>query len=1243
MRISSLAVALMLAFSFVPDCRAEENVVEIHVAENGKSTATGKRSDPLDGLESARTAVQKIKKSNPDVPVKVIFHGGTYRFKKRVSFTAEDSGTEKGPITYMAQPGEKVYFKGSEIIDLSKIRPVDNPEILAKIPESARQKVGYINLREQGFSDIGKIPYDRSMYVADSSLEGAEIYLNDNRQTLARWPNGSDEYVQMASVVSKGGIGRNQPGGIFETEDYRLYRWTDAKDAFIVGFLGNDYSYDRVKADKFDFEKKQISLLYGTTYGLSMSYSHRWAVINLLEELDSPGEYYIDRDNGILYYYPEQTLKNAVMEMTTLGDDLIRITSLSNVNFCGITFAQTRGAAMRMYDKVQNMTISGCVFENTGRHAIWHFTNKQSRVGEKTPQAAQFRENGFENVHIENNTFCHIGETALNIICGSRDANISSGCSIRNNYVYDTGTTNRAAYAFSIKGVGIDISSNTIHEAGYGIGYHASDSRVSNNEVYNVMKHLSDGSAIYTGRNFIDRGNIVSENYLHDIKSKDKFVKTRYSHGIYLDDMDSGTEVCRNIIVDANTGVLVNCGMSNYVHDNIAVDCDEMAVKISTYNIGSQEAIDRMNLQGNAALALPGYAKYADLREDLKSGLLAQPARNTILNNVGFNADTEYTDFLKGLNKIDNNQKVEESDFADFAAGDYRLKSGNKISESLPDESFDMNNVGADLSALGEDPAKRRGFRLVYPQNGASDIDTPSVTFQWQRSIGADRYHIVVAADPELKNVVAEDYIYETNYTPGGLSENSTYYWKVWAENESARGGDVWESTGVAYMFTTAKVYARDITDIRAAVSAAQIKLAGITEGDKVGLYKEGTKKVLQEKIDAAKALLGQENSAEAEQKAILADIDNIINGDSFIVGGYVDLGDYIENPESWQESAGECMRIEPSEKKITFDTAASDVTAGCTAIEQASRVAVLKFRLKVDFAADGEREGKWLGIGIRGKLPATPVYAKGNDQYFVVFKEGVLEYQRNSGGKTEILATVQNSAIKNDEYMDIDFGVINLGNVGQLTILKINGENVYHEVDSGENMVLNMGVFQTTIAKGMVAEFAGYGGGLPDYDALVSEYTDQMTEAFCKNVEKENTDPMTILCSGSHVAYYDSKLCRIVEPVFGADENMYITLGTAAEVFGGEKNGNTLNIGGKTLQFEQNSVFADGKTTELKKPLKMQNGDYAVSLNDLTDILNKQVYFYNGESAYVADSIGIYTANLAEIMNGVLKSMKLY
>lgn len=270
-------------------------------------------------------------------------------------------------------------------------------------------------------------------------------------------------------------------------------------------------------------------------------------------------------------------------------------------------------------------------------------------------------------------------------------------------------------------------------------------------------------------------------------------------------------------------------------------------------------------------------------------------------------------------------------------------------------------------------------------------------------------------------------------------------------------------------------------------------------------------------------------------------------------------------------------------------------------------------------------------------------MYAKGNDQYFIVLKDGLIEYQRNSGGKTEILATVENSDIRNNEYVDVDFGVINLGDVGQLNILKINGEVAYQTVDSSENMVLNMGVLQITAMKGMLAEITGYGEELPDYNALVSEYTDKMTEDFCKSVDKENTDSMTILCAESHVAYYDLGLHKISEPVFETESDLYITATAAAEVFGGVKDAEAVYICGKKLEFTREGVCADGVAVQLKKAIKMQNSDYAISLNDLAEILNKQVYYYNGKTAYVADSIGIYTANLAETMNGVLKSMQLY
>ena len=231
----------------------------------------------------------------------------------------------------MAADGEKVYFKGSSEIDLSKIKLVEDAKILAKLPRTSRGKVGYIDLAEQGFENLRQMPTETSMYYTHSAYEYAEIYLDGNQQTMARWPNGENGYTQMASVVSKGGTGVKGVGGIFETKDYRLMNWVDAKDAWIVGFLNYDWAYDRIPIKSIDVEKKQITLKHGSIYGLSMSHSYRYAIINLLEELDVPGEYYIDHDKNILYYYPEKSLKGATMEILTLEDDLIRMDGVKNV------------------------------------------------------------------------------------------------------------------------------------------------------------------------------------------------------------------------------------------------------------------------------------------------------------------------------------------------------------------------------------------------------------------------------------------------------------------------------------------------------------------------------------------------------------------------------------------------------------------------------------------------------------------------------------------------------------------------------------------------------------------------------------------------------------------------------------------------------------------------------------------------------------------------------------------------
>ena len=45
----------------------------------------------------------------------------------------------------------------------------------------------------------------------------------------------------------------------------------------------------------------------------------RYHFLNILEELDRPGEYYIDRLNGVLYVYPYQDIKNSKVYVSILN------------------------------------------------------------------------------------------------------------------------------------------------------------------------------------------------------------------------------------------------------------------------------------------------------------------------------------------------------------------------------------------------------------------------------------------------------------------------------------------------------------------------------------------------------------------------------------------------------------------------------------------------------------------------------------------------------------------------------------------------------------------------------------------------------------------------------------------------------------------------------------------------------------------------------------------------------------
>lgn len=64
--------------------------------------------------------------------------------------------------------------------------------------------------------------------------------------------------------------------------------------------------------------------------------------MNLLSELDAPGEFYVDRDNSKIYFWPPAAITDTDDTIVSVLDYAIKMDNVSNVNFEGLLIEGTR-------------------------------------------------------------------------------------------------------------------------------------------------------------------------------------------------------------------------------------------------------------------------------------------------------------------------------------------------------------------------------------------------------------------------------------------------------------------------------------------------------------------------------------------------------------------------------------------------------------------------------------------------------------------------------------------------------------------------------------------------------------------------------------------------------------------------------------------------------------------------------------------------------------------------------------
>ncbi len=540
---------------------------------------------PFATLERARDEIRTLRRTRPlsRQGVTIALRGGRYQRDRPFVLTIDDSGRAGAPVTYRAYRGEEVRIDGGHLVRDFEVVTV--PAVLARLDPAARGRVLRADLRAQGITEYGTIDDD-----------GVEVFHAYKPMTLARWPNdGFAHIVGLLGVEPVDRLGRKGDRvGAFLYEGDRPRRWVDDHDIWLHGYWFWDWADSRQRVASLDTTRRLISLEpphhhYGYRVG-------QWYyAFNLLSELDHPGEWYLDRLGGLLYFWPPAEVGPTEV---SISSGLVSLHNASYIAFRGLVFESTRGTAISVTGGT-HVVFEDCTIRNASGWAL------QIRGGTA---------HGVSNCEITGT-----GQGGITLEGGDRVTLTPGGHYVRGSHIHHYSRWKRTAQAaIEIAGVGNRATNNLIHDApNMAIALFGNDHVIERNEIHHVCLETNDAGAIYAGRDWTMRGTTVRHNYLHHLSG----FEDGGCNGIYLDDMFSGTEVHGNVFHAVTRGVLIGGGRDNVVTNNVFVDCGT-AITIDArgegWDAASVNGVMRSRLEAVPYRSPPWTSRYPDLASILE-------------------------------------------------------------------------------------------------------------------------------------------------------------------------------------------------------------------------------------------------------------------------------------------------------------------------------------------------------------------------------------------------------------------------------------------------------------------------------------------------------------------------------------------------------------------------------------------------------------------------------------------------
>lgn len=1031
-------VFLVSYLSPVTLVNAKETKTEITVycAPNGDDNAEGTIESPLKTLDGARKRVAKLKSQNKNVPITVYFRGGEYHVKGTTAFTEEDSGTETAPVTYAAYEEEKPIFTGATKIPTDKFKPLSDKDA-QRVPEAARPYVGVADLKDLGIINLTEfVGFDGTEYV--DKVENTTIILlyNGKEQNLAQWPNGINNFSLITGFDSNSDITVDSDG--------RIKNWVTAENPMIYGWMKYGYSFSRVAVKAVYPESDRIVTDYDVPRGVKVG--GEWQIVNLLEELDVPGEYYVDPIALKAYYYPPYIDDDANIEIISNETNIVNMRKTSFITFKGLSFQNNRADAFEMKDS-DHISFLGCEFRNIELMAI-----DTMFCTETTVDGCDFINIGSTGVRFDER---NDGNPALSIDVSSVRLDLTPDNNVINNCYFWDVATQSVMYtgAIRIHGVGNKVTNCAIHEGRSSFIHHGgNDIKITNNEIWNGLKTSRDMGMVYNGRNVTQRGNEMAYNYFHDWKTTNQHAGN--AMGIYDDDNLSGNYKHHNVFSNGETAVRNSGAPESRFDYNISAK-NEVGGSFGAQGLEPGQWLTSMrnfvHQQVSQVYTLKEYEKYTNIKNLIFMDIWPEIGV-TIDGNLFYNNGKdisqssllmEYVDMSSNILANDENMKQY---FNDPENGDYTIRTDIEVPEELKElQKIQLKDIGIYKSEYRRNDTYKLGeFKAYYPYNYEDGYDSKNAYFGWEKSDNADEYILEIASDPAFENIIRTEICpFNFAYINDLDSSKTVYYWRVSAVSNALKNRETRLCTNDVMVFRTNMYDKIDTSLLAIQIEKTEKQIAGMTEGTEPGQVARGTVEKLNSLVEEAKKYLkmtiGEQNKVDQMTIQLQNEVEK----------AYRDTKIYIDNLETIFSDAsgwidGETAKVSKQNGVVEVKSTSSSVSAAAAYIGAPMSFGSIKsFKIKptVPKLAAG---GTWQAIAFTEKEHAGQrIWSiSGAQSLLIVIKYNTVELQIRDGINSAVVLSADSPLIM-DEYNDIQLGIQDYG-LCQRFILNINGQNVY-------------------------------------------------------------------------------------------------------------------------------------------------------------------------------------------------------